>query len=231
MSDRRAEQRHHAIPGVLVDAALEAVDLGRDYLETPRDELMHLLGIATFGERAEAGDVGEQHGHLTSLAGEGRARPEDLLDEMFRRVRPWSESSARHRSVRWRVVRSGAYGITRRRGNPHDSLATLGAEPGGRREPCATARTALHEARAAFEAEPRVRRVRVAAFGRGHRRPAVYSRAVVVRRADVSSPGVRPFTASHSTRARGSAGLRPVTRSGAWTSWRTSSPTRDASAR
>jgi hypothetical protein len=85
--DGRAEQRHHAVAGVLIDRALEAMHLGRDQVETTIDDRVNVLGIAPLGERAEAREVGEEHGHLPPLAFEGGARLENLVREVPRRVR------------------------------------------------------------------------------------------------------------------------------------------------
>ena len=66
--DGRAEERHHAVARVLVDGALEAVDLGGDPLEAPVHDRVHVLGVELLGEAREPGDVGEEHGDLAALA-------------------------------------------------------------------------------------------------------------------------------------------------------------------
>ena len=101
--DGRAEERHHAVARVLVDRALEAVDLGGDGLEAAIDDLVDVLGVAPLGQAREPGDVGEEHGDLAALALDGRARLEHLVGEVLRRVggdRPRAGERARRR--RWR---------------------------------------------------------------------------------------------------------------------------------
>jgi len=82
----RAEKRHDPVARVLVDGALEAVDLGGDQRETAVHDRVDLLRIPLLGERREPRQVGEQHGHLAPLALDGRARLEDLLGEVLWRV-------------------------------------------------------------------------------------------------------------------------------------------------
>jgi hypothetical protein len=86
MGDRRPEQGHDAIAGVLVDRALEPVHLGGDPLEAAVDNLVHDLRIELLGERGEVRHVGEQHGDLAALPFEGAAGGEDLLGQMPGRV-------------------------------------------------------------------------------------------------------------------------------------------------
>ena len=73
--DRRAEERHDAVAGELVDRALEAVHaVGEDREEAVHD-LVPLFGIDLLGELHRALHVGEQHRDLLALAFEGgRAR-------------------------------------------------------------------------------------------------------------------------------------------------------------
>ena len=69
--DRRAEQRHDPVAGVLVDRALEAVNaVGEDREEAIHD-LVPLFGIDLLGELHRALHVGEEDGHLLALAFEG----------------------------------------------------------------------------------------------------------------------------------------------------------------
>ena len=81
--DRRAEERHDAVAGELVDEALEALDaLGED-----REEALHdaapLLRVELLGELHRALHVGEEHRHLLALAFEGGLRLQDLLGEVL----------------------------------------------------------------------------------------------------------------------------------------------------
>ena len=82
VGDGGAEQRHHPVPGVLVDGALEAVDLRGDELEAPVDDPVHVLRIELLGHGGEARDVGEEHRDLAPLALERGARAQDLVREM-----------------------------------------------------------------------------------------------------------------------------------------------------
>jgi hypothetical protein len=59
MRDRRAEQRHHAVSGELVDRALEAMHPIGDDLEEILDDAEPLLGIEPFGEVHRAFDIGK----------------------------------------------------------------------------------------------------------------------------------------------------------------------------
>jgi hypothetical protein len=81
--DGRPEERHDAVPRVLVDGPLEAVDLGGDELEAGVDDAMDLFRVQLLGQTREAGHVGEEDRHLAALTLQGRARLEDLLGEML----------------------------------------------------------------------------------------------------------------------------------------------------
>jgi hypothetical protein len=84
--DGRAEERHDAVAGVLVDRALETMDaVGQDHEEAVHDAVP-LLGIDPRREVHRALHVDEEHGHLLALALEGGAEREDLLGEVLRRV-------------------------------------------------------------------------------------------------------------------------------------------------
>src|SRR3989449_2193584 len=87
VGDGRAEERHDAVARVLVDRALEPVDLRSDQLEAALDDAVHVLRIELLGERREPGDVGEENRHLAALALERRARLEDLIGQVLGRVR------------------------------------------------------------------------------------------------------------------------------------------------
>ena len=90
MRDRRAEQRHHAVAGELVDRALEPMHaVGRDP-EKVFDDTEPSFGIEPLGEGHRAFDIGEQHGDVLALAFQRRPRLADLVGEMLgweRRVR------------------------------------------------------------------------------------------------------------------------------------------------
>ncbi len=96
--DRRAEQGHDPVAGVLIDRALEPVHLGRDHLEATIDDGVDLFGITALGERAESGQIGEQHRHLPPLALDGGPGLEDLLGEVFGRISGLGASRRRRRA-------------------------------------------------------------------------------------------------------------------------------------
>ena len=84
--DRRAEQRHDAVAGVLVHRPLEAVHaLGEDGEEAVEDRVP-LFGIELLGQLHRALDVGEQYGDLLALAFEGTATAENLFRQMAGRI-------------------------------------------------------------------------------------------------------------------------------------------------
>ena len=81
--DRRAEQRHDAVAGVLVHRAFEAMHaLGEDREEALED-LVPLFRIELLGQLHRALDVGEQHGDLLALAFEGGLGLQDFVGEVF----------------------------------------------------------------------------------------------------------------------------------------------------
>ena len=59
--DGRAEQRHDAVAGELIDRALVAVDLIAQDPEAAVHDAVDLLGVEAFAQCGEAADVGEQH--------------------------------------------------------------------------------------------------------------------------------------------------------------------------
>ena len=83
---RRAEQRHDAIAGVLVDGPLEAVHALGEEVEEAIEQAMPGLGAEPLGEQHRVLDVGEQHRHLLALALERGAAGQDALDQMARRI-------------------------------------------------------------------------------------------------------------------------------------------------
>ena len=72
--DRRAEERHDAVAGVLVHRALEAMDAVGEDREEAVEDLVPLFGIELLGQIHRALHVGEEHGHLLALAFEGGLR-------------------------------------------------------------------------------------------------------------------------------------------------------------
>jgi len=86
VGDRRAEERHDAVSGVLVDGALEAVDALREDLEEALEDRVPGLGIHLLRQLQRLLDVGEQHRDLLALALQRRLGPKDAVDEMLRGV-------------------------------------------------------------------------------------------------------------------------------------------------
>ena len=132
--DRRPEQRHDPVAGVLIDGPLEAVHAVGEDLEEAVEDAVPLLRVDPLRQLHRALHVGEQHRDPLALPLEYRARLEDLLDEVLRRV--------------------GAR-VARRRGIG-DRLAAARAEPGLRRERGLAARTRALERPTAVHAEARL---------------------------------------------------------------------------
>ena len=85
--DRRPEERHDAVAGVLVHRALEAVHALGQQLEEAVHDPVPLFGIELLRQLHRALHVGEEHRHLLALAFERVACAEDLLGEVSRGVR------------------------------------------------------------------------------------------------------------------------------------------------
>jgi hypothetical protein len=84
--DRRTEQGHDAIAGVLVDRTLEAMNPFGEDREKAIHDPVPILGVDLLGEVHRALHVGKEHRYLLALALEGASRGQDLLGEMLRRV-------------------------------------------------------------------------------------------------------------------------------------------------
>ena len=67
VGDRRAEDRQDGIAHELLHEAVVARDRLGERLEQRILERAHLLGIEPLGQRGEAGDVGEEDGHLPAV--------------------------------------------------------------------------------------------------------------------------------------------------------------------
>jgi hypothetical protein len=89
VSDRRAEQRHDAVTGVLVDGSLEAVDAVGEQPEEAVEDRMPLFRVEPGSQVHRLLHVREEHRHLLALAFEGAAGGEDLLCEVLRSVTAW----------------------------------------------------------------------------------------------------------------------------------------------
>jgi hypothetical protein len=86
MRDRRPEESHDAVAGVLVHGTFEAVHpLGEDGEELVEDRVP-LLRVELLGQLHRARHVGEQHRHLLALAFERGLRLQNFLGEMLGRV-------------------------------------------------------------------------------------------------------------------------------------------------
>jgi len=73
VSLRRAEDRHHRIPDVLLDAPPVALDLTGDGREVRALSLADSLRISALGAAREADEIGEEHRYQPALIGEGHA--------------------------------------------------------------------------------------------------------------------------------------------------------------
>jgi hypothetical protein len=85
--DGHPKESHHAVARVLVDRALEPVDLGSYRLEAPVHNLVNVLWVAFLSQAREPRDVCEQHGDLAALALDRRPRLEHLIGKVLGRVR------------------------------------------------------------------------------------------------------------------------------------------------
>jgi hypothetical protein len=134
VGDRRAEERHDAVAGVMVHRALEAMNAVRKDLEEAVEDLVPLLRVELLGQLHRPLHVGEEDRHLLSLTLEGGLRLQDLIGEVLRGV------GARR---------------ARRRRPFDDSRTALEAELRGGRQLGPAAGAARGEGGAAFEAELR----------------------------------------------------------------------------
>jgi len=96
MRYRRAEQRHDAIAGELVDRALEPVNAVGNDLEEVLDDTKPLLGIEPFREVHRALDIGEQDGDVLALAFQRGTCLANLVGEVL--GRKWRADPERRRS-------------------------------------------------------------------------------------------------------------------------------------
>ena len=86
VGQRRAEEGHDAIAGVLIDGSFEAMDpLGQDSEEAIED-LMQRLGIESFGQCGAALDIGEEDRDLLAFALHRRACSQSALGQVVGRV-------------------------------------------------------------------------------------------------------------------------------------------------
>jgi hypothetical protein len=89
MRNRRAEQRHDAIPHDLVDRPLVAVHGSHHALQHRVEEPPRFLGIAVGQQLHGAFEVCKQHGDLLALAFQDAFGGQDLLGKIRRGVGEW----------------------------------------------------------------------------------------------------------------------------------------------
>ena len=123
VGQRRAEERHDPVAHDLVHGALVPVDGLQHALEDRVEQVPRVLGITVGQELHRALEVGEEDGHLLALALERRARREDLLDEVPRRVGAGRLDGRGVEPRAARVAESGAFRVV---------LAAAGALHGGK---------------------------------------------------------------------------------------------------
>src|SRR4029434_4464030 len=97
VGDGRAEERHDAITGVLVDGPLVAVNAGGEDPKHAIEQAMPFLGIDALRQLHRARDVGKQDGDHLALTPERAVGRQDLLDEMPRCVGARLEGDRRRR--------------------------------------------------------------------------------------------------------------------------------------
>ena len=81
VGDRRAEKRHAAVSGELVDEALEALDAVAEHAEEALHDLRPRLGVELLRQVHRALHVDEEDDDLLALALDRGFRPADLLGE------------------------------------------------------------------------------------------------------------------------------------------------------
>jgi hypothetical protein len=86
VGERRPEQGHDPVAHDLVDGTLVPVHRLHHPLEHGVEDASRLLGIAVGEQLHRALEVGEEHGHLLALTLQRRARGEDALRQVARRV-------------------------------------------------------------------------------------------------------------------------------------------------
>ncbi len=147
--DGRPEERHDAVPRVLVDGPLEAMHtVGQDLEEAVEDRVPDLR-IQSLGQLHRALHVGEEHRHLLALTLQGGLRLQDLVGQVLGRI----VAGVVFRSTSCRLRGTGA---------------ALVAEPDASRELGTAPRTLDGHACTALEAETRADRVLMAAARADH---------------------------------------------------------------
>ena len=109
MGNGGTKEGHHAIAGVLVDGALEAVYLSAHQPEAVIHDLVHHFGIEIPGQGREAGRIGEEYGDLLAFPFQGTAGAENLVGQMPGGIRCWGGNTG---CRRWRLRQIVATGVT-----------------------------------------------------------------------------------------------------------------------
>ncbi len=84
--DRRTEQRHDAVTGVLIHRAFVTVYGTAQDGEEAIEDAVPGLGAGFLRKLGRAFDIGKQNGDALALALHGRARLEDAIGQMLGRV-------------------------------------------------------------------------------------------------------------------------------------------------
>ena len=166
VGERRAEQRHDAVPEDLVHRPFVAVHRLHHDVQRRVEQGARLFRVAPVQELERSPDIGEQHGHVLALALQAAPGRQDLLGEELRRIGVGS-------------------GEPRRSGPLAPDLgAALETEPGTGRQLAAAGGALQAQARPAAEAVPRRRRVILLADRTLHVRPPLSMR--------IAKPGSPP---------------------------------------
>ncbi len=99
--DRRAEQGHDAVTGILIDGTFETVHAFSQDFEDALEDLVPRFGIDLAGQFHGAFHVREEHGDLLALVFSDGLRLQDFVGEMFRgvvaRVASWMRNNLHRR--------------------------------------------------------------------------------------------------------------------------------------
>lgn len=88
MGNRCAEQCHQPIAPILVNGALEAMNLCRDQLESPPHDFAEIFWIEPRADCRKSGDIAEQDCYLSPLALNGRMLGSNFVSQMSRYLNP-----------------------------------------------------------------------------------------------------------------------------------------------
>src|SRR5262245_57653483 len=82
----RAEKRHHAVAGQLIDDTFEAVDLVKGQLQVLIEEVPIFFRIEALGDRRGADEITEEDRHQLPLARDRSLNVADLVREILGNV-------------------------------------------------------------------------------------------------------------------------------------------------